>query len=553
MKKINVTLPSGKKIQAPHGTRIHELLAQETSSNNPLPATAAMVNNELASLSFKIKVDTKIKAVYPNDEAGALIYRRSLSFLLAKAAADIFPRRNLVISHSLGSGYFYYFEDNRTTTDQEAFALEERMRHLVNRNLPIQRRSLSYEEVVSAFKKQGRTDRTLLLEFRNDPKIPIYQCGDYWDINYQPLVDSTGKLRHFEVRRYDTGLLLRYPRTKEPEKLPPMKDDPLLYSIYKEYKAWGKILNIDSVGKLNQKITTRKIKDFIRIAEALHNKKIAEIADTIHGKKGKVKVILIAGPSSSGKTTFTKKLSIQLQVLGFNPQIIGLDDYFLPRESTPRTENGEYDFESLRAIDVELLNQHLLNLFAGGETEIPSYNFRQGIRKFNGHRVTMGERSLLLMEGIHGLNPELTPHIKEHQKFRIYISALTQLNIDNANRIATTDNRLLRRIIRDYLFRGRDALSTLKMWGAVKQGEQRNIFPYQNKADAAFNSALDFELAVMKPLTEPLLKEIKPWHEEYAEARRMLNFLQHVLPLQAKVVPEDSILREFIGDSGFKY
>ena len=553
MDELNVILPSGKKIQIPYGTQIHALLAQDTPSRNPLPVTAALVNNELTSLSFRVKVDATIKAVYSNEEEGALIYRRSLSFLLSKAAADIFPRRNLVIGHSLGSGYFYHYEDGQAATDQDALALEKQMRELVNRDLPIQRRVLSYEAVVSSFKKQGRTDRTLLLKFRNEPNIPIYQCGDYWDVNYQPLIDSTGKLQYFEVRRYDTGLLLRYPKTEEPEKLPPMQDDPLLYSIYKEYKAWGKILNIDSVGKLNQKIAAREIKDFVRVAEALHNKKIAEIADGIHKRRGKVKVVLIAGPSSSGKTTFTKKLGIQLQVLGFNPKIIGLDNYFLPRKQTPLTEDGKYDFESLRAIDIDLLNRTLLDLFSDKETELPTYDFKSGTRKYTGQKLRMGDRSLLLMEGIHGLNPELTPLIKDDQKFRIYISALTQLNIDNANRIATTDNRLLRRIIRDHLFRGYDALTTLKMRNAVKEGEQHNIFPYQNEADAAFNSALDFELAVMKPLAEPLLNGIKPWHTEYAEARRLLNFLRHILPLEAKVVSEDSLLREFIGDSGFKY
>lgn len=553
MNEITVTLPSGKETVVPYGTRVNDLLSKDSLPESSLPITAALVNNELTSLSFKVEVDAKIQPVYPNDERGALIYRRSLSFLLAHAASELFPNRQLVISHSLGNGYFYYFEDGIDVTDEEAAALEKRMKELVKKNLPIQRRTLSYEAVVSTFKSQGRMDRTLLLEFRNEPKIPIYQCDGYWDISYQPLIDRTGKLRLFEVRRYDTGLLLRYPKTAEPNKMPPMADNPLLYSIYKEYKAWGKILDLESVGKLNRKIADREIKEFVRVAEALHDKKIAEIADSIHDRKGKVKVILIAGPSSSGKTTFTKKLAVQLRVLGFNPQIIGLDDYFVPRDRTPLDENGEYDFESLRAIDVELLNQNLLDLFSGEKVEIPVYDFKSGTRKYTGKTVKMEDRSILLMEGIHGLNPDLTPLIQEDQKFRIYISALTQLNIDNANRIATTDNRLLRRIIRDYQFRGHDALTTLKMWDSVKRGERRNIFPYQNNADAAFNSALDYELAVMKPLAEPLLKGVKPWHNEYAEARRILNFLKHILPLQSKVVPQESILREFVGDSGFKY
>jgi len=557
MNQITVTLPSGKKTVVPYGTRVRDLLDGDDRSSKTtprdLPVVGALVNNELTSLSFKVEVDARISPVATDDERGIKIYRQTLTFLFSMAASELFPQRQLVISHSLGHGYFYYFEDGKDATDEEAQVIHRKIQSLVDQALPIQRHTLAYERVVEDFKNQGRLDRTLLLQFRNEPKIPVYRCGDFWDVIYQPLADNSAKIQHFEVRRYDTGLLLRYPSASDPGRLLPMEDNPLLYSIYKEYKAWGKILDLDSVGKLNLKILNREIADFVRVAEALHNKKIAEIADSIHERKGTVKVILIAGPSSSGKTTFTKKLGIQLRVLGFNPQIIGLDDYFVPRDQTPRDENGNYDFENLNAIDVKLLNENLLNLFAGEEVEIPTYDFKSGTRRYDGKKVKMEDRSILLMEGIHGLNPELTPLIPETQKFRVYISALTQLNIDNANRIATTDNRLLRRIIRDHQFRGHDALTTLGMWDAVKRGERKNIFPFQNNADAAFNSALDYELAVMKPLAEPLLKGVKPWHPEYAEARRILNFLNHILPLQDKVVPQDSILREFVGDSGFKY
>ena len=548
MNFINITY-NGKTEEYPYATRVNEILKDDPGK---YPVVAALVNNELTSLSYKLEFNSVVKPVYPNDSRGAKVYRRSLSFLLAMAVSEILDAR-LIISHSLGSGFYYYLQDNREISNEDFEKLEKKMKELVEKDLPIIRRTMSYSDTVDYFRAKGRNSRALLLEYINDPKIPVYECGDYRDMSFEPLVARTGILNLFELKKYQNGLLLRYPHTATPDRISPINDNPLLYSIYGEYKAWGKILEIDSVGKLNNKIASREIESFIRVAESLHNKKIAEIADRIHSKKGVVKTILIAGPSSSGKTTFTKKLAIQLRVLGFNPQIIGLDDYFVPRSRTPRDADGNYDFECLEAIDVELLNKNLLDLFSGKEVEIPVYDFKSGTRKYTGNVLKMEDRNILLMEGIHGLNEKLTPLVKPEQKYKIYISALTQLNIDDLNRISTTDNRLLRRIIRDHQFRGHDALKTLRMWDSVKKGESRNIFPYQNNADSAFNSALDYELAVLKPYAEPLLKQVKPWDDEYAEARRMLQFLKNFLPLPVKYVPMDSILREFIGDSGFKY
>ncbi|MBI9103369.1 MAG: nucleoside kinase [Spirochaetales bacterium] len=548
MNQIKVT-SNGKTASYPYGTRVNEILKE---SDGKYPVVAVLVNNELTSLSYKIETNAEVKPIYPDDPRGARVYRRSLSFLLAMASSEIFSSR-LIISHSIGNGYYYYLEDNSEITDKDIEILENKMNSLVQKALPIYRRKISYTDAVNYFKEHGRDNRVLLMEFRNESKIPIYQCDSFWDMSFDPLVPNTSLLSHFELKKYETGLLLRYPHTATPMQMAEMKDNPLLYSIYSEYKAWGKILDIDSVGKLNKKIAERDIQPFIRVAESLHNKKISEIADRIHDRKGQVKTVLIAGPSSSGKTTFTKKLGIQLRVLGFNPQIIGLDDYFVPRTRTPRDAEGNYDFECLEAIDVELLNQNLMDLFSGKEVEIPTYDFKTGTRKYTGNMLKMEDRNILLMEGIHGLNANLTPLVKPEQKYQIFISALTQLNIDDSNRIATTDNRLLRRIIRDHQFRGHDALTTLRMWNSVKNGEKKNIFPFQNNADSAFNSALDYELAVLKPYAEPLLKQVKPWDDEYAEAMRMLNFLNNFLPLPVKHVPMDSILREFIGDSGFKY
>jgi len=552
MNVIQAQFPSGESREYPYGTRAITIIKDEPSLKRE-DLVAVLANNELVSLSYKVETNARISPVYPDDPRGARVYRRSLSFLLAMAASECLPRRRLIISHSLGAGYFYYPEDGLDLSEEEISLLEKTMREIVREDRPIQRRKLSYTDAYEYFRDRGWTDRTLLLEYRNEPKIPIYQCGSFWDMSFEPLVDTTAKLNHFKLSGYDTGMLLRFPHASEPDRVPEMSDNPLLYSIYREYKAWGKILNIDSVGKLNQRIARREIQDFIRVAESLHNKKIAEIADRIHLRKGQVKAVLIAGPSSSGKTTFTKKLAIQLRVLGFNPLIIGLDDYFVPRDRTPRDADGNYDFECLEAIDVELLNRNLLDLFEGKEVELPVYDFKTGTRKYTGRTLVMQERNILLMEGIHGLNDRLTPQVKPEQKYKVYISALTQLNIDGASRIATTDNRLLRRIIRDNQFRGHDALTTLGMWESVRRGEKLNIFPYQNNADSAFNSALDYELAVLKTYAEPLLRQVKPWHDEYAEAQRLLGLLSNFVSLPVKHVPPDSILREFIGDSDFKY
>ncbi|MDR1894152.1 MAG: nucleoside kinase [Spirochaetales bacterium] len=552
MSSINIKLPSGETKPYPYAVRVRDILKEEPSvEKNRL--VAALVNNELVSLSCPLETDSEICPVYTNDNRGVQVFRRSLSYLLFLAASECLPDKRLIISHSLGNGYYYYYEDGSAITPEEVNLLEKVMGEIVREGRGIHRRQISYARAAEYFKDRGWTGQALFLAYRSDALIPIYQCGPFWEMGFEPLVDNTAKLKPFELRPYGAGLLLRYPRTQDPDRIPPFTDNLLLYDIYREYKAWGKILNLDSVGKLNKVIHEKKIQAFIQVAEALHNKKIAEIADRIQAKRGSVKVVFIAGPSSSGKTTFCKKLAIQLRVLGFNPLIIGLDDYFLPRDQTPRDERGNPDWENLGAIDVELLNQNLLTLFDGGKITLPVYDFKTGTRRENGPVLEMGSRTILLVEGIHGLNDSLTPLIKAEQKFKIYISALTQLNIDGSNRIATTDNRLLRRIIRDNQFRGHDALKTLTMWDAVRAGEKKNIFPFQNNADCAFNSALDYELAVLKPYAELPLTMVKPWHDQYAEARRLLGLLSNFLTIPVKFVPTDSILREFVGDSDFKY
>lgn len=372
------------------------------------------------------------------------------------------------------------------------------------------------------------------------------------DISHGPLVDRTGTLAYYRLRTYEHGFLLEFPDKNNPRKVEQEERSSMLFGIYREYKQWGEILGVSSVGQLNQRVEQGDIKEFVRVNEALQNKRIAEIADDIAEEPEK-RLILIAGPSSSGKTTFTKKLAIQLTVLGLEPVMVSVDDYFVPREETPLDEEGNYDFESIHALDIDLLNRDVAALLRNETVELPGFDFKEGKREYKGHTIRLSERGVLLMEGIHNLNDELTRDIPRKEKHKVYVSALTQLNLDDHNRISTTDNRLIRRMVRDHQFRGHSAQETLEMWPSVRRGENRNIFPYQDSADAAFNSALDYELSILRSYAQPLLLQIKPYHSVYHEAARLMTFLNFFTTIPEKSVPSDSILREFIGDSGFHY
>jgi len=550
---ITVSLPSGRKLSREAGVRTEEILQEEEFRGLPSPAVAVLVNKALASLTYPLEVNCLLEPVLLASREGANIYRRSLCLLLAIAAKQLFPGRRLVIGHSLSRGYFYYFDGLARTEAADLSALKERMARIAGQELPIVRTVISYGEAVRYFEQNNQPDTVLLLRYRNDPKVPVYACGEFMDLAHAPLVPHTGFLGVFDLLDYPPGFVLRYPPWNQPHALGPFRDNPLLFSVYREYKDWGKILNLASVGQLNELIHCRQVKQFIPVAEALHDKKIAMIADRISERRDSVHLALVAGPSSSGKTTFAKKLAIQLQVLGRNPFQISLDDYFLPRDQTPRNADGRLDYESLRAIDVELLNEQLLALLAGKEVLLPRYDFPTGERRQSAGPRRLPERAVIILEGIHCLNDALTPSIPAEARYKIYVSALTQLNLDDHNRISTTDNRLLRRIVRDHQFRGHSAAQTLLMWQSVRNGEDRNIFPFQNSADSAFNSALDYELAVLKVYAEPLLKTVKPDQEGFSEALRLLSFIGNFAPIPATWVPEYSILREFIGESGFKY
>ncbi len=557
MESIRITLPSGKATEVPVRTRTGEVIIREkldaATDGKGSPVVATLINNELTSLSYRLEVNAALVPVTLDTPEGMMIYRRSLCFLLAIAARNTLPGRRLIIGHSLGDGYFYHFEDSPELTGEEKLGLLAEMRRLVAEDLPIQRKVISYNEALSYFQKNNMPDTELLLQSRNESKIPVYACGEFMDLSHGPLMPRTGLITVFDIIAHPPGFILRYPSSRDPRALQPYKDIPLLFAIYQEYKNWGRMIEINSVGRLNQESRTKKIRDFIWVAEALHNKKIAEIADRIGECRDQVKVILIAGPSSSGKTTFAKKLTVQLTVMGLRPVAISLDNYFVPRDQTPRDENGDFDFENIRAIDIGLLNDNLLGLFRGDEVRLPEFDFRRGDRTFDGSPVKLPDRGVVIMEGIHGLNDDLTPKIPAEQKYRIYVSALTQLNLDDHNRIPTTDNRLIRRLVRDYQFRGHSALETLEMWPSVRRGEDRNIFPYQDSADSAFNSALDYELGVLKSFAEPLLHDVKPNNRVYHEALRLLSFLHNFMPIPSHYVPDQSILREFIGGSAFKY
>ncbi|MBN1685220.1 MAG: nucleoside kinase [Spirochaetales bacterium] len=551
--EVCITFPTGRQDFFPYGIRVIDLLKEKEFDGAGDAIVGGLINNEVVSLTFRVEVNSVFEPVMIASRDGARIFRRSLCFLLNAAAAAVFPGRRLVIGHSLGDSYFFYFDDEPETSADDVSRLESRMQELVKADLPITRSVLSYNDAMTHLKETGNRSAEQLLEHLSDSKITIHECAGFRDIAHGPLVLHSGLLGHFELAAYPPGFLLRFPPVDLPGVVEPLKEHPVVFSIFQEYKRWGKVLGVSNAGQLNDLISRGKIKDFIQVAEALHDKKMAEIANAVYEKRDSVRLILIAGPSCSGKTTFTKKLLVQLKVLGYNPVSISVDDYFLPRDQTPLDKNGEYDFEALEALDVGLFNDHVCGLLDGDEVEIPDFDFKTGKSNPAGKPLKLESRSIIVVEGIHCLNPKLTFKIKPEKKFSIYVSALTQLNIDDHNRIPTTDVRLLRRLVRDHQFRGYSAVETLTRWPSVRNGEIRNIFPHENNAQIAFNSALDYELAILKGFAEPLLSTVKPFDPVYGEAVRLRQFLSNFIMVPSKYSPYYSILREYIGDSGFTY
>ncbi len=517
-------------------------------------AVAARFNNEVISCNESISVSGHLAPVLAAEPDGVRVVANTLAFLAGAAASGLEPEPRLRIGHSIGNSvYFDLQESDPGKRDALVSRIEQKMRALAAADEPILLERLSYLDALSWFNAH-EPSTSLLLAHRNDRAINCVRLGEYRALYHGPLCPGAGMIRAFSLVPHMNGFALCFPEPQDPERASSFTDRPVLSEIYREYRNWGSILELSSAGALNRLASEPDaIADFVVVNEALHDRKIARIADSIAERGQSVGVVLIAGPSSSGKTTFTKKLAIQLRVLGLRPVTIGLDDYFVPRNRTPLDDAGKPDFESLGAIDVELLNQNLLDLFAGGTVDIPQFDFRIGDRHFGRQFTRLDQGSVLVMEGIHGLNPDLTPRIPPEATFRIYVSALTQLNLDYRSRIATTDNRLIRRIVRDHQFRGHSAARSLELWPNVRRGEDRNIFPFQNSADAVFNSALEYELGVLKPVVTPLLQEVKPDNPGYSEATRLLLFLKHFAPIREGMVPARSILREFLGNSAFRY
>ncbi|NLZ43336.1 MAG: nucleoside kinase [Clostridia bacterium] len=549
MEFIEVKLPDGKK-KVRKGATLEEILEAGPGKEGPL-VVAARVNNVLQELTTRIEEEAEIVPVDLGIQAGVRIYSRSLILVLARATRELFPNSRLRIEHSLNKGLYGEIYLGRPFSEKDLRRIEERMQEIIAADEKIEKLSVPVEEARRLFAKDGQEDKVRLLEYAKTPEVRIYRCGWFHDYFYDYLVPRTGYLRLFELRFHLPGFILRYPTVENPLALPVFVDQRKLGEVFYEHALWGRTLNLSDVAALNKYIKDGRGPELIRVSEALHEKNIVYLADQITRDRGRLRLVLVAGPSSSGKTTFVQRLSVQLRVNGVRPVLISMDDYFLDREFAPRMPNGDPDFEAIENIDLELFNEHLALLILGEEIEIPRFNFLTGKREFRGEKLKIAPDQPVIIEGIHGLNERLTAVVPKDRKFKIYVSALTQLNLDDHNRIPTTDNRLIRRIVRDSRFRSHGAAATLRLWPLVRRGEELNIFPFQEEADAMFNSNLIYELAVLKPYIEPLLAEVTPDSPEYSEAERLLRFLSYFLPLSCREVPGNSLLREFIGGSCF--
>ena len=536
------------------GTSLLELL-QQLSIENGYPFLAAYVNNRIKELNYKIYKPITVRYIDITHFEGYRVYQRTISFILQKAASDIFPERKLYIRHSLGRGLYGEFADSEELSMEDIEALRRAMQQIIDTGHTISRQRMLSTEINEIFKERGFDDKVALLNSRKRLYSDIHSMDDAVGYFYGALTPDTSYIHLFDIRRYYNGFYIALPLRSNPSTLDLNVHLDKMFDIFREYSMWVKIMGVPTVGHLNEKVLAGDASELIKIAEAFHENKIAQMAHQIEQaniEQG-TRVVLISGPSSSGKTTTAKRLGIQLRILGLDPVLISLDDYFVDREHTPKDENGDYDYEALEAIDLKLLNSDLERLMAGVSVEVPRYDFITGTRQWHEAPLQLNERSILIMEGIHGLNPRLTPSIPRDQKFCIYVSCLTSVAMDNLSRISTSDNRMLRRITRDYATRGSNALSTLQRWPSVRRGEEKHIFPYQENANVMFNSSLFYEISVLKAIAEPLLREVPDTVPEYAEARRMLRFLDNFIPIQPNEIPPTSLLREFIGGSSFKY
>ena len=512
----------------------------------------AKVNNKVEGMHFRLYHNKDIEFLDMTSGSGSRNYTRTLFFILCKAVHDLYRRSNVVIDIPVSNGYYVNLNIGHRVGPDDVAGIRRRMQEIIKARMPIRRYEMPTEDAVRMFSQKGDEAKARLLGSIGALYTTYYQIDDYVDYYYGALLTNTSQIYLFGLESYYDGLLLRIPDLKNPGTLPEMTRQDKMFSIFKEHHHWQNIVGVRTVGDFNEIVGAGRSTDLINVSEALQEKKISQIADEIAGRKN-VKLVLLAGPSSSGKTTTCKRLSIQLVANGLKPLQISLDDYFVNRDQTPRDENGEYDYESIYALNLKLINEQFNALFRGEEVELPKYDFQTGMSKPSGKKLKMQENNVLVVEGIHALNPELTAHIPERQKFRVYVSALTTILLDDHNYIPTTDNRLLRRIIRDYKYRGVDAKESIRRWPSVRKGENKWIFPFQENADAVFNSAMLFELAVIKQQAEPLLEQVPENCEEYSEAYRLRKFLKYIRPIPNKDIPPTSLLREFLGGSSFRY
>lgn len=539
-----------KSMEVEEKTTIQELLKEEIQKSEH-PVIGAIFNNEYVNLGYEISTDGEVKLIDIASKEGTKMYRRTIIYMLGKAVEEVCPDKKIIVNYQLPNSMFCEIE-NTEITEELAQKLNDQMHEIAQKDLPIKQVIMTREQAEEFYQKNDVSKGRLQLDLEDNQEIYMYYCEDYYNYCYGTIANRTGVTKIFEIIKYEDGFLVRYPSSDKPEQLPKLIQTKKLSWALNEYDDIHKILDVNTVYKLNMAIEQDTIKDIIMLDEALHEKKIANIADKI-AKNRNVKMILIAGPSSSGKTTFAQRLGIQLRINRIKPVTISVDNYFVERKDTPRDKKGNYDFECIEAIDLELFNDHLTKLLNGEEVEMPEFDFHEGTKRYNGRKLKLEPDQVLVIEGIHCLNDKLTSKIAKDQKYKIYISALTVLNMDRYNRISTTDTRLVRRIVRDYQFRGYDAKHTIATWHSVNNGEEKNIFPYQEEANSIFNTSLIYELNVLKGVVLPLLKEIKQEEAEYAEAQRLINMLKYFETIPADYVPTNSLLKEFLGGGSFRY
>ena len=536
----------------PGGTPFGEIV-KDFENQEKYPVVLVMVGNKLRELHKRLHEDCEISLITTGDDIGHKTYKRSMNLLLLKAVYHVAGHENvkkIVLHFTAGEGFYYTIDGNVQVNEEFLQKVDGYMREMVERKIPVMKRSISTSSAMELFHRHGMYDKEKLFKYRRVSRVNIYSLEEFEDYFYGYMVWHTGYLKYFKLYPYDEGFVTQMPKKENPERVPEFIPSPKIFQVQKEAEKWGEMLEVSVVGEINEKISRGKVKQMILISEALQEGKISRIAEQISQQRD-VKFVMIAGPSSSGKTTFSHRLSIQLAAHGLKPHPIAVDNYFVNREDTPKDENGNYNFECLEAIDIELFNRDMNALLRGERVEIPRFNFKLGKREYKGDFLQMEPNDILVIEGIHSLNDKMSYSLPKESKFKIYISALTQLNVDEHNRIPTTDGRLIRRMVRDNRTRGTSARETIAMWPSVRRGENENIFPYQEEADVMFNSALIYELAVLKLYAEPLLFQIEKDAPEYQEAKRLLKFLDYFVGIPSEDIPYNSILREFVGGSCF--